>query len=75
VGDSPAFGTAKRVATANGLAEALNGLPIEMMNLSRPTKIRLASGISVDISQKALGKDLIINVAKLKAYSQDISSQ
>jgi uncharacterized protein (DUF362 family) len=54
VGDSPAFGTAKKVANANGLAEALNGLPIEIINLSRPTKIRLASGISIGISQKAL---------------------
>lgn len=52
MGDSPAFGTAKRVAIANGLTEALIG-----------------------ISQKALEKDLIINVAKLKAHSQDISSQ
>jgi uncharacterized protein (DUF362 family) len=70
VGDSPSFGTAGKVAKANGLAEALNGLPIEIINLSRPTKIRLASGISIGISQKALEKDLIINVAKLKAHSQ-----
>jgi len=70
VGDSPAFGTAEKVANANGLVEALNGLPIEIINLSRPTKIRLASGISIGISQKALEKDLIINVAKLKAHSQ-----
>lgn len=70
VGDSPSFGTAKKVANANGLAEALSGLPIEIINLSRPTKIRLASGRSVSISQKALEKDLIINVAKLKAHSQ-----
>jgi uncharacterized protein (DUF362 family) len=70
VGDSPAFGTAKKVANSNGLAEALDGLPIEIINLSRPTKIRLASGISIGISQKALEKDLIINVAKLKAHSQ-----
>ncbi|MBW1670610.1 MAG: DUF362 domain-containing protein [Deltaproteobacteria bacterium] len=70
VGDSPAFGTAKKVANANGLAEALSGLPVEIINLSRPTKIRLASGISIGISQKALEKDLIVNVAKLKAHSQ-----
>jgi len=70
VGDSPAFGTAKKVANANGLEEALNGLPVGIINLGRPTKIRLASGISIGISRKAMEKDLIVNVAKLKAHSQ-----
>jgi uncharacterized protein (DUF362 family) len=70
VGDSPAFGTAKKVANANGLTEALNGLRAEIINLGLPIKIRLACGISIGISQKALDKELIVNVAKLKAHSQ-----
>lgn len=70
IGDSPAFGTARRVANANGLTEALQGLPVKIINLDHAKKIRLECGICIGISQKALEPDLIINIAKLKAHSQ-----
>ncbi len=70
VGDSPAFGSARRVAIKSGLLDALKGLDVEFSELDKPKKIKLPSGISVGISQKALDADLIINCPRFKAHAQ-----
>ncbi len=70
VGDSPAFGSARKVAERTGLDSALEGLDVEFVELDRPVSVRLPSGISIGVSQKALATDLILNCPKLKAHSQ-----
>jgi len=70
VGDSPAFGTARKVAEKNGLLNALKGLNVPVINLGRPRKVELPSGISLGISRDVIESDLILNLPKLKAHCQ-----
>ncbi len=70
VGDSPAFGSAKRVAERTGLKAALRGLPVDVTELREPVPVPLPCGIRVGVSRIALEADLILNVPKLKAHCQ-----
>lgn len=70
VGDSPAFGSARQVAQAAGLLQALKDLDLPIRNLDAPVQRRLACGIQVGISRHALDADLIFNLPKLKAHGQ-----
>jgi len=70
VGDSPAFGTAKKVAARNGLSDALTGLPVNLVNFTGSVPLRLASGHKIDLSRQALECDLMVNAPKLKAHCQ-----
>jgi len=70
VADSPAFGSAGRVAAACGLTEALRGLGLRVATLDRPTPLRLSDGGHIGLSRRALEADRILSVAKLKAHGQ-----
>ena len=71
LGDSPAFGSAKGVAEANGLMEWANkaGVPvIEMHGKRYPVE-----GDDFDnflLSKEAMEADVVINLPKLKSHSQ-----
>jgi uncharacterized protein (DUF362 family) len=70
IGDSPAFGTAKGVMRATGIAEALAGLDVECINFDQSTKVKLAGGVTVNIARAALECDLLVNLPRVKAHSQ-----
>ncbi len=70
IGDSPAFGSAFKVAQRTGLTHALNGMDVQIVEFDSPRRVQLPCGISVGISQKALDAELVINCPKLKAHSQ-----
>lgn len=70
VGDSPAFGSARQVARAAGLLDALADLHVPLVNLDSPVRRTLACGIQVGISRHVLDADLLFNLPKLKAHGQ-----
>lgn len=71
VGDSPAFGSARRVIAGMGdLHEKLEAMGVEVRDLGRPVNVRLPMGIEVGVSRLALEADLIVNVPRLKAHCQ-----
>ncbi|MBI5519189.1 MAG: DUF362 domain-containing protein [Desulfovibrio sp.] len=70
VADSPAFGSAERVARACGMDEALRGLGLRVASLGRPEPLALSRGGSIGVSRTALEADRIISVARLKAHGQ-----
>lgn len=73
IGDSPGFGTARGVAKAIGLNEALEKAgcaDIPIITLDSPQSRRLSLGGNVGLSRHALRADHILNVPKLKAHSQ-----
>lgn len=70
VADSPAFGSAERVARACGLDEALRSLDLRVATLGRPTPLALSLGGGIGVSRTALEADRIVSVARLKAHGQ-----
>lgn len=72
VGDSPAFGTARGVAKASGLAAVCQQLEVPIVELDTPvnTGIRLHGLGNIKLSQTALQAPMFINVPKLKVHSQ-----
>lgn len=73
IGDSPGFGTAKSVAKAMGLHEALDKAGcgrVPVITLDKPVPRPLSMGGSVGLSRHALDADHILNVPKLKAHVQ-----
>jgi uncharacterized protein (DUF362 family) len=57
IGDSPALGSALGVMQATGITEALQGLPVKLINFDRSQKLKLAGGVTVDIASQALECD------------------
>lgn len=70
VGDSPAFGTAKGVMAACGIAAALGKYPVTLQNFDEPVAVVLRSGLAVKIARPALECDFLINLPKVKAHNQ-----
>lgn len=70
VADSPAFGSAGRVAAACGLDAALRPLGLRVSSLGRPRPLALSLGGSIGLSRDACEADRIISVARLKAHGQ-----
>lgn len=70
VGDSPAFGSAVRVAKNIGLDVRLQQMNIPIITLEHPRIIHLQCGLKAGISRHALEADSILNLPKLKAHSQ-----
>ena len=70
VADSPAFGSAGRVAQACGLTRALKGLGLAVTSLGRPVPLALSGGGRIGVSRQALEAGRIISVARLKAHGQ-----
>lgn len=70
VGDSPAFGSAGRVAEGIGLAERLAPLDVPIITLDQPKPVRLPFGMTIGISRFALEADAILSVPRVKVHSQ-----
>ena len=70
VGDSPAFGSAMRVAHNIGLDILLKKRGVELITLEHPRSITLPCGLTTSISRHALDTDAILNIPRLKAHSQ-----
>jgi len=70
VSDSPAFGSAERVARACRLDDALQPLGLGVTTLKRPVPLALSLGGSIGVSRTALDADRIVSVARLKAHGQ-----
>ncbi len=71
LGDSPAFGSARGVAEANGLLEWANkaDLPIEEMHGQR-YPIESAEFDNLLLSKEAMDADVVINLPKVKSHVQ-----
>ncbi len=74
VGDSPAFGRARGVMKAVGIADCLAGLPVEMVNFEAGVDHELANGVRVRVARVALECDLLVNLPKCKAHCQTLVS-
>ncbi len=75
IGDSPAFGSIKKIASYIGLDKVARDLGIDIIELDRPRKVSLTCGgkkFSLTVSGKALDVDTIINLPKLKAHVQQL---
>jgi uncharacterized protein (DUF362 family) len=70
VADSPAFGSAARVARAAGLDRTLKPLGLVVRSLKRPAPLALSFGGRIGLSRDALEHDLILNLPRLKAHGQ-----
>lgn len=70
VGDSPAFGSAAKVAQAIGLAEAMAPLGIPVITLDAAVNVQLPFGMTVGISRHALEADSLLSVPRIKAHTQ-----
>ena len=70
VADSPAFGSAPRVARAAGLDSALKDLGLTVHGLGNPVPLNLTKGGAISVSRDALDADMILNVPRFKAHRQ-----
>jgi uncharacterized protein (DUF362 family) len=68
VGDSPSLGKGVDIAAKIGLTRALADLPVRIVELDRPRRIRFPFGGYMGISSEALESDFIFNLPKLKAH-------
>ncbi|WP_462324223.1 DUF362 domain-containing protein [Desulfoplanes sp.] len=69
VGDSPAFGSARKVASSYGLLDALRTLDLRFVTLDHPVQTCFGPFTS-GISKWALDAALVVNLPKLKAHCQ-----
>lgn len=70
VADSPGFGTARSVAAAIGLSEALRPLGLDVRPMDDAQPVPLGSGGHWGVSRLALECDHVISVPKVKAHCQ-----
>lgn len=70
VADSPGFGTARGVAEAIGLTEALRPLGLSVVPLDDAVQVPLSFGGSIGVARCALQADGVLSVPRLKAHSQ-----
>ncbi|MEN8142297.1 MAG: DUF362 domain-containing protein [Thermodesulfobacteriota bacterium] len=70
IGDSPAFGTARRVMSVCGMAGPLRRLGVEAVNFSKSRQVSLDCGLTVPVAAEALDCDLLVNLPRVKAHSQ-----
>lgn len=80
--DSPAFGSAERVAAAAGYPAALAGLGLKVTTLKHPVPLRLPDEAgggtirtigtigTIGVARAALEADRIVSLAKVKAHGQ-----
>lgn len=70
VGDSPAFGTARKVMAACGMTAALQHLPVSLVDFRDCRKIKLRCGLTIGLAAEALDCDLLVNLPRVKAHDQ-----
>ncbi len=66
VGDSPAFGSAKKIARAIGFQKLINNMPVDIVEFTK----QKIDGYPYSIAREINDVDLIVNVAKFKAHNQ-----
>ena len=73
IGDSPAFGSIKKIARRIGLDKVAESLGIDIIEMDKPRRVSVECGgrkFSLSVSGRALDVDVIINLPKLKAHVQ-----
>ncbi len=70
LGDSPALGSAAKVCEKQGIAEALQGMNVKIVDFVTPVEKKLAGGLKVTIAREALDCDLFVGLPKVKAHNQ-----
>jgi len=70
LGDSPAFGSCRKVCEQHGIVEALAGLPVQIVEFSDIRKIELPCGVTVPVALHPLETDLLVGLPKVKAHKQ-----
>lgn len=70
IADSPAFGSARVVAEACGIAEVADELGIEVRGFSRPVRVRTPTNRTLQLGREAVEADAVVNLCKLKGHQQ-----
>lgn len=70
LGDSPALGSARRVCAKRGIAKALQGMEVELLDFVAARPVRLRGGLELPIAEAALRCDLLVGLPKVKAHNQ-----
>jgi len=73
IGDSPAFGSMKKITRRVGLDKVAEEMGIDIIELDKPRKVSVNCGgkeFSLTVSGRALDVDAIINLPKLKVHVQ-----
>ncbi len=71
IGDSPAFGTARGVAKANGLLEICEDLKVKIVEFNGGSFDSAGATFAhLRLSKEAMGADVIINLPKVKSHAQ-----
>jgi uncharacterized protein (DUF362 family) len=70
IGDSPAFGSAISVAGRQGIARAVRGMDVQVVEFASVVRRRLPSGIFVGVAAEVLDCDFLVNLPKVKAHDQ-----
>jgi uncharacterized protein (DUF362 family)/Pyruvate/2-oxoacid:ferredoxin oxidoreductase delta subunit len=73
IGDSPAMGSAVRVASRCGIADMARGEKVAVVDFDRPMVIDTRSGSKFkrfQVDQSVLDADVLINLPKLKTHGQ-----
>ena len=71
VSDSPALGPFRRILRATGLAEALQGLDVNLTEFRDSVSVEVGEPLRrLEIAREAVQAEVVINLAKLKTHSQ-----
>lgn len=71
IGDSPAFGSARSVAEATGIADIARALEIPIVEFDKPVRVRSAApDLTLQIDREVIESDAVVNLCKLKAHQQ-----
>ena len=70
VGDSPAFGSALKVAQKSGAEGVLADMHVPIIGFKSGPKLNLSFGRSIRLARQPAEADLIVNLPKLKAHVQ-----
>ncbi len=73
IGDSPAFGSMKKITRRVGLDKVAKEMGIDIIELDKPRRVSVNCGgkeFALTVSGRALDVDAIINLPKLKVHDQ-----
>jgi uncharacterized protein (DUF362 family)/ferredoxin len=71
VSDSPAIGTFDKVMRDSGIAEALQGLPVDCRPFTESVFVTVGPPFQkIEIAADAMNADVVINLPKLKTHTQ-----
>lgn len=71
IADSPALVSFSKVLRESGIAEALQGLPVECREFTSSTTVDIGEPFGrIEIAEEALDAEVVINLPKLKTHAQ-----